>query len=263
MPLRQVWIETGRFGEKLDPAIEQLEIEFLRVDDFRNLLLRLAGDAPRRHHVRRCLQGERLGELRRLGLRELVEQLLFVFDFFVLRLVVVDHLLRRQRVLVVGGIQEDARERVVIARRNRIVFVIVTPRAPHGQSEEAARHDVDAIVAFVGARDFDGAVVVVPRPQAEKSESGQRPRAPLVAEPIARELRLHEVVVRHVVVERLDDPVAIEVRVRIRIVSASFGIQRAVVVFAEARHVEPQAAPRRAVLRRCQQSIHDLRERLR
>ena len=77
---------------------------------------------------------------------------------------------------------------------------------------------------------------------------------------IAGDLRLHELVVRHVVVERLDHPVAIEIRVGIGAVAAAHRIEAARIVFGVARDVEPAAAPRLAVPRRREQPIHDLRE---
>ena len=44
------------------------------------------------------------------------------------------------------GAGEDTVEGVVIARRNRIVLVIVAPRAAHRQRHRAARDDVDPVV---------------------------------------------------------------------------------------------------------------------
>ena len=55
--------------------------------------------------------------------------------------------------------------------------MVVAAGAADRQPEEAARDDVDRVVALVGARDLDGAVVVVPRPEAEEAERRQRRRA--------------------------------------------------------------------------------------
>ena len=165
---------------------------------------------------------------------------------------------------MVRGVQEHAGERVVVLRRDRVVLVVVAAGAADRQPEEAARHHVDAIVPLVRARDFDGAVVVEPGSEPEEPERGQRARPRRrVAEQIAGQLRADELVVRQVVVERLDDPVAIQIRVRVRVVAALVGIERAVVVLAVARDVEPQPAPRLAVVRRRQQPIDDLCERVR
>jgi len=87
--------------------------------------------------------------------------------------------------------------------------VIVAAGAADRHAQEAARHDVDTIVPLVGARDLDGAVVVVPRAETQKPERRQRADARRVIHQIARELRLDEAVVRQVVVERVDHPVAV------------------------------------------------------
>ena len=70
---------------------------------------------------------------------------------------------------MIGGVEEDAGERVVVGLRNGIVLMIVAARAGDGKTEEAAGNYVDAIVAFVGAGYFDGAVVVIPGAEAEET----------------------------------------------------------------------------------------------
>src|SRR5262249_59919108 len=122
----------------------------------------------------RRLHRQRLRELRRLGAAEVVEELLFLLDLLVRGVEFLDDALGRERVFLVRRVQEDAGERVVILRWNRIVLMIVTARAPDRQPEETARKDVDPVVTFVGARHFDSAVVVVPTTQTE--ETGRRPR---------------------------------------------------------------------------------------
>ena len=255
LPFRQVRVELRRLGEKLDPPVEQLVIELLGVGDLWHVFPGLAQHFPSGHHVLRRLQRERLGELRRLGLHELAEQLLFL-------LVVVDDRLRRERVLLIYRVQKHACERVIVPRRNRVVLVIVAACAADGEAEKPARDDVDAVVAFVGPRDLDGAVVVVPRAEPEQPERGQHLHPHVVVEQIGSQLRFHELVVRQVVVERFDNPVAIQVGVRVRVVAAKHRIEAAVVVFPVARDVEPEPAPGLAVLRRREQPIDHLRERV-
>ena len=63
-----------------------------------------------------------------------------------------------------------------------------------------------------------------------------------------------------IVVERLHDPVAIQIRVGIRVVAAAHRIEAARIVLRVARDVEPVPAPGLAVPRRRQQTIDDLRE---
>ena len=102
LPRLQVGIEARRLREERDPAIEQLVIELLLIDDLaRPVLLRLAGHLPRGLQVLRRLQRQRLRELPALGLEELAEQLLLLLDLLLERLVFVDDRLRRQRILVV------------------------------------------------------------------------------------------------------------------------------------------------------------------
>ena len=88
------------------------------------------------------------------------------------------------------------------------------------------------------------------------------PHALRPVEQIGGELRGDELVVRQVVVERADHPVAIEMRVRVGIEAAPHRIEAAVVVFAVARDVEPHAAPGFAVARRREQAIDHLLERV-
>ena len=133
--------------------------------------------------------------------------------------------------------------------------MIVAARAGHRQAEEAAGHHVHAIVPLVGAGHFDRAVVVIPGTESEEAGGRQRLVAGLLVQQVAGELRLHELVVGQVVVERLDHPIAIEVGVGIGAVAARIRIQAAVVVFAVAGDVEPDAAPALAVVRRCEQAV--------
>ena len=108
---------------------------------------------------------------------------------------------------------------------------------------------------------FD-AVVVIPGTQAEESGGRERLVANRRIHQIAGQLSLYELVVRQVVVEGANHPVAIGPGVRIRAIAARVRIQAAVVVFAVARHVEPDAAPALAIMRRREQTVDNLRERV-
>ncbi len=66
LPVLQVRIEGRLALEKRQPAIEELVIELLLLDDLGLLLLRLAGHLPRRLHVLRGLEGERARQLHAL-----------------------------------------------------------------------------------------------------------------------------------------------------------------------------------------------------
>ena len=67
---------------------------------------------------------------------------------------------------------------------------------------------------------------------------------------ITGDLSFDELIVRHVVVERLDHPVAINVGIRIGIEATSHGVEAAIVVFTVTGHVEPHTPPTFAVMGR-------------
>ena len=98
--------------------------------------------------------------------------------------------------LRLAAAREDAVQRVVILRRDRIELVIVAARAGDRQAEEALRHDVDAVVDDVVLHSLEP---LADREEAERGEVARvlRPGGELVR----RELLRDEDVVRHVVVE--------------------------------------------------------------
>ena len=172
LPLRQVRIELRRLRQELEPAIEQLVVELLGVDDLRRPLpsARRAPSTPPP-----CTSTPAAPASRRAASTRCCVNSSSSFSFFSICLsccvVLVDDALRGQRIFVIRRVQEDAGQRVVVLGRNRIVLVIVAAGAADGQAEEAARHDVDAIVALVGAGDLDRAVVVEPRARGRGSRA--------------------------------------------------------------------------------------------
>ena len=257
LPVFQEGIERRRLGKKADPAIEQLVIELLFVDDPRQGFLGLAGDRPAGQHVLRRAQGERFRELTALGLKKIGEQLLLLLDLLLGGLELVDHRLGRERVLVVRRVRKHTGERVVVLREDRVVLVIVTASARDREAQETPRDGVHSIVTFVGARDLDRAIVVVPRAEAQEAERRKRSHARRLVEQIGRNLGFDELVVGQIVVVRLDDPVAVEPRIRVRRIAAPHGIQTARIVLAVPRNVQPHAPPRLAIPRRRKQPIDD------
>src|ERR1019366_10153446 len=107
------------------------------------------------------------------------------------------------------GAVEKSRQGIILLLRNRIVFVVVAPRTPRRQREEALSDNIGAVervfdsVFFVNRAVFSGAL---PHPQKGRREfllfSGVRQQ-------IARQLPLRELIERHVAVESADDPVTI------------------------------------------------------
>ena len=93
---------------------------------------------------------------------------------------------------MVDGVQEDARQRVIIGGRNGIVFVIEAARASHRHAEEPAGDHVYPIVPLVGMGDLHRPVVVIPGTLPQESRARQRLHADGRIEQIARDLRLDE-----------------------------------------------------------------------
>ena len=150
--------------------------------------------------------------------------------------------LRREerRVRRLGRAFEDAVERVVVLRRNRIVFVVVAARASRGQAHQTATHHVDTVV--------DHVIVIAEEAPADGEKTHRRERTIVIrvhAQLIRRELLDDELVERQILVEGAHHPVAKGVGERIArfLVAAdvAFGVR-------VARHVEPVAAPAFAVV---------------
>ena len=97
-----------------------------------------------------------------------------------------------ERVLVRGGVIQQARERVIIARRDRVVLVVVAARAGDGGTEEAAGEDVDAVVQLIGAGFGRLDDLGVPGAEREESQSGPQAAAGGAIEKIAGDLRFRE-----------------------------------------------------------------------
>ena len=117
--------------------------------------------------------------------------------------------------------------------------MVVAFRAAGGEPEKRPSGGIHAIILGV-------------RPQGIKSQAG---RELVPVDQIARNLRLHEPVIRHVFVERANHPVAIAERVGVRRIH--FRFQPVVGI---ARHVQPEPSPTLAMAWRGQQSLHYLLE---
>src|SRR5689334_5641327 len=118
-------------------------------------------------------------------------------------------------------------------------------------------------MTLISTGDFESAIVVVPGAKTEKAGGGQHLRPVFRIDEIAGDLRFDEFVERHIVVESLNDPIAIGIRVGVWTIAFGIRIQTSIVIFAVARDVEPDAAPALAVLRRGKKSIDNLRKSIR
>ena len=150
---------------------------------------------------------------------------------------------------------EDSGKRVVILLWDRVVLVIMAAGARHRQPEKAARQRVDAVVKFVGLRLGPVGQLVVLGAEAEEAEARHVNEPLLVGKwhQVGRDLQSHEPVIRHVGVERVDDPVSIAVAAGVR-----FQVGRVRLILRVVGDIEPVAGPSLAVMGRIEQAVDHL-----
>ena len=263
LPVDQERIVLRLLAQEADPALQRFEVDLGLRGGLLGRKLRPAGHLPRGHHVARHLEREHARQLVALGAQVLVETLLQAVDELLFLLVGLGFVLFRNRIFVIVGVVEDAGEGIVVVRADGVVLVVVAAGAAHGEAQEPARRDVDAVVALVGARHRRIGDVVVPGTAPEKAQRGDGALAFGLLQQVARDLRLDEEVVGHVAVEGLDHPVALDVGVGVALASRTARRQPAGVVLAEAGHVQPVPAPALAVVGGGQQPLDDLPEGVR
>ena len=126
--------------------------------------------------------------------------------------------------------------------------MIVTTSARHGQGLSASHQSVDAIVPFVRQSFVLFAVVlIIDRSQCKQPRSRSMTIRLGCAHLIARDLKSQELIVRHVLVEGLHDPVSVDKSLRIH---SCF--ERMSLIFGESSQVEPVTSPPFTVMRRLQ-----------
>ena len=130
--------------------------------------------------------------------------------------------------------------------------MIVAACARYRKTEEATGDHIDAIVALIGARYFRRAIIVIPGAEANESRAGKRLVPSLGVHQVAGNLSLGELIVRYVVVEGLDHPVAVNISIWIGVKAPAHGIETAIIVLAVAGDIEPCASPALAIMRRSQ-----------
>ena len=187
----------------------------------------------------------------RLGRQEIVHRLLLRLESRLRRVVAVDNLAARQRQLLVPRAGENARQTVVVTHGNRIELVVVATGASGGQSQKTTAKRVNPIIPFVGER-LGGAarIRVVHGSEREKPECRQVVTLTCRLQQVARDLMAGELVVGHVRVQRVHNPVAIAIALGIVPRLECVGL-----VLAESSQVQPMPAPPFAHPRRCQQTI--------
>ena len=155
--------------------------------------------------------------------------------------------------LAADGRGEGVDEAVVIAHRNGIELVIVAARAADRHAEHRGARGVGHVIEFIVARGFKFLFRQLRGEHARTKEAGSLHRERVVrCKLIAGQLPFHELIVRHVGVERLNDEVAVmEGEIAIVILLEP-------VALCKARHIEPMSAPTLTVFRRGQQTVDDL-----
>jgi hypothetical protein len=130
--------------------------------------------------------------------------------------------------------------------------VVVAARAAQGHAQEALADDAHLVVELVERGLLDVVGLGVPHAQAPEAR-GHDGLAAGVRQLVARELLQHEAVVGHVLVEGVDDPVAVAPGAGLLLVAL------VAVGLAPAHHVQPVAAPALAVLGPGQQRVDQAR----
>ena len=161
--------------------------------------------------------------------------------------------------------EEDAGEAVIILGRDRVELVVVAAGARHGQAHDGTADDVELIVGDVGEDLVLVGVSVTP--VADGEHRGGDRAGPVEAggafgrvsrrEEVARDLIADELVVGHVRVQGLRDPVAVAPGVED--VAGLAGASRIEGV-GVADHVEPMPSPALSVGGRRQQAVDHARE---
>ena len=154
---------------------------------------------------------------------------------------------------------ENPGERVIVARRHGIEFVIVAARAADRHPEKRLAERVELLVHDVHAERVFVLLLIVGRAQREKRRRGDLAGLFIGrrgGQEVAGELLADELVEGQVAVKRVHHIVAVAPRV------LEHQGPPAATRFRKARHIEPVPAPALAELRRGQHRIHHHRERL-
>ena len=242
-------------GEIFRPAVQggALQTSFLRerLGGFPRAGLALIDELPRGDDVARAVRDGGLREPRCLGFQELVLLGRLFLDGRLRAVVGRNDVRRGHWRFEVFAAREDSSQPVVVARRDGVELVIVTPRARDGETEEAARERVNAVVELVEAL----GVAVIHRPEGEEAQRRHAFEAVAVFEQVAGNLLLDEAVVGQVVVEGADEPVPIPPALRIEP-----WLKTVRLILTVACDVQPVPRLPLAVMRAGQQVIHHLRK---
>ena len=238
-PVFEEWMFPSAARQVFRPTLERFEIQFFPVGG--GVQIGALARANRRHITRR-LRRQHLRQLLRLRIEEIPNLRLLGGCRLLSRLILFHDGFRRQRNLGVLGALENALERVIVGRRNRIEFVVVALRAAGGQTEEHASGGVHTIVLRIWT-------------EAKESQPGREVLVrPGFAQQIAGKLRFHKSIEGQVPVEGVNHPIAIAESVGVR--GVDFGLKPIVGIPGQ---IQPIAAPAFAVARGIEQAVHEFR----
>ena len=160
----------------------------------------------------------------------------------------------RQIALAVADARERRGDPVVFLLEDRVELVVVAAGAVDRQAEEGLADGAEDVLHLVGSNNrlHNRALLVLPGGviSPRHKEPRRLRRAGVIGpEHVARDLQAGELVIRHVAIQRLDDPVAISPGVRAELVVF------VPVALAVTSQVEPPSRPADAVLWRFEQPI--------
>ena len=188
---------------------------------------------PGSPHVIRSPSREDLHQLGTLIVEEVFQSRLLLIQDFLLLLIFGNDTSGHEREFISPGALEDSKKRVVVFCRDRVVFVVMTLRTGHGQTQKSAARCIHAVLVKIRI----GA-------QSIKAEASDELLHITVRQQISRDLGFDELIVRHVFIEGFNDPVAIPERIGHRLIF--FRVIQLIV--SVACDVEPMAPPALAVM---------------
>ena len=168
--------------------------------------------------------------------------LFLLLEFFFLGLIVIDDRFGNQRVRVIPCAGEHAHQTVIIFGRDGIVLMVVAARAAYRKAQERLGGGVDFVIPFIGALDDGRIRIEGPDAQPIHAQTGDHLRTDLLVHLVGGDLRFHKLIVGHVLIHRVDDPVAIDVGVLV-LLHVKRLVADVVVIFGVAHYVEPMSAP--------------------
>ena len=146
---------------------------------------------------------------------------------------------------------ERGDQTVIIAGRNRVEFVIVATCATNGHPKHRRAHRANHVVEFIVACGFEFFLCQLSWKHTgpKKTSCHQRQRI-LRRNLVACNLPAYKLIVRHIIIERLDDKIAIVIGM------VPVGVLLKPKTVSITRKIQPMAPPTLTVMWRIQQLVH-------